>query len=538
MKPENMKPKKEDKSGIEDFQYVENNIETLRKKYIDPIDKIRSDVGPGDTLNSKTNESSTKINPGILYESRVNAFYRYLGFPVVAPDGSFYNTGYPIVAGINKDARVNIDKKISEAPYKKILDARQEHYEFQKFFYAGQFDFANSVRSIIMGRVPPKFSNIGDGGPLDIDEQKYTISERQDEFINLQFMYEDINEQFQSASSLVSQTIIGPTFNSGQHLLKPFVVDPFISYAVSPEEKSLALPFLENKDSLTISADPKKEVDRPVIESIIRQRLVGVNSNVTIANLASLVNIDITGLSENSFKLTKEIESETCNNLIKTIMSCIDKLISNIEILDQVSSNITWFPVTSTLGPENGDVGATILNLGTKYASISEIKLNALKFKKTLAEGILIVEENLGNFAGPFSIKSSDGRIKDYEREINLLTENNKKWATKGFNALREIEIITGEVSGLGLIDILVIYTALWSIDIKTLIGFLDDESYSRLIEFNPSLKASARLARGKSILDSLQDFEKIVKLILTIVDKLIENKVLNPNQKNSITVT
>ena len=115
--------------------------------------------------------------------------------------------------------------------------------------------------------------------------------------------------------------------------------------------------------------------------------------------------------------------------------------------------------------------------------------------------------------------------------------ENNKKWATKGFKALREIEIITGEISGLGLIDILAIYTALWSIDIKTLIGFLDNSSYERLIKFNPSLEPSARLAYGKSILSSLQDFEKSVKLILNIIDKLIQAQILNPNQKNTINI-
>jgi len=529
-------PGQQKTSQIEDFQYVENDIEALYQKYIVPIDQIRSQVGPGEGFDPKTNTTTSKIDAGFIYESRVNAFYRLIGFPAVAPDGSYYNTGYPIVSGVDQTSRFNTDDKIlKDTDLKKSLNARQELFAFQNLFYSGQYEMPVVIRSIIMGRVPPKFNNLGDTEPLKFDEQKYNIDERANEFLKLKFQYDDLNKYFDSASEAVSSTIIGANFNSGKHLLKPFIVDPSISYVVSPEENSVALPFLKNRDYLVISSSPKKEVKRPVIESILRQRLTAVNSNVTFTNIASMLRIDLTQLDEKEFKLTKDTEYENVTDLIKTIMICVDKLISNIEILDKVSQNITWFPISPNLGPEKGDVGADVLKLGTKYASASEIKLNALNFKKILAQGILAIDEDLGDFAGPFAVKSTNDKVKDYDNEINALTENNKKWATIGFKALREIEIITGEVSGLGLIDILAIYTALWSIDIKTLMGFLDDPSYERLLKFNPSLEPSARLAYGKSILSSLQDFEKSVKLILTIVDKLIQNQILNPNQRNSI---
>src|SRR5574343_620098 len=77
---------------------------------------------------------------------------------------------------------------------------------------------------------------------------------------------------------------------------------------------------------------------------------------------------------------------------------------------------------------------------------------------------------------------------KDLTPSIKNLQKQKDEFSKKASTCLRNIEIITGEVSGLGLVDILAIYTSLWSIDIKYLVGMLDNNALSRINEFFPNL--------------------------------------------------
>jgi hypothetical protein len=93
-------------------------------------------------------------------------------------------------------------------------------------------------------------------------------------------------------------------------------------------------------------------------------------------------------------------------------------------------------------------------------------------------------------------------------------------------NALKIIEIVTGEISGLGLVDILAIYTALWTIDIGDLISLLDNNSLARLNYNFPTLVTSevANQLSGTrpDIFTALTNFEKVLFNILTYADKVL----------------
>jgi hypothetical protein len=99
--------------------------------------------------------------------------------------------------------------------------------------------------------------------------------------------------------------------------------------------------------------------------------------------------------------------------------------------------------------------------------------------------------------------------------------------------AIRTIEIVTGEGSGLGLVDILAIYTALWTIKIEELLGLLDQTSFDRLYNFNVDLRTEAVLERrnggGKNITESLNSLEKKIGNILSFADLIFARTFISP---------
>jgi hypothetical protein len=99
-------------------------------------------------------------------------------------------------------------------------------------------------------------------------------------------------------------------------------------------------------------------------------------------------------------------------------------------------------------------------------------------------------------------------------------------------SALRTVEIIMGEYTGLGLCDIIAIFTALWTVDIGVLINMLDDEAFARLyaIVSLRSPEVEARHSNNNRTLSAqtvLQMFENQVKLMYNVMDKLLTDRIV-----------
>ena len=115
-----------------------------------------------------------------------------------------------------------------------------------------------------------------------------------------------------------------------------------------------------------------------------------------------------------------------------------------------------------------------------------------------------------------------------------MLTSARASTTSAAETALKTIEIIMGEFSGLGLADILAIYTALWTIDLDALVSMLDDEAFDRMYQFFPQLHCPnvvARAVSGTPVLDIitvLNQFEQKVKEIYSIMDKLLLDRLNN----------
>src|SRR5690606_20862599 len=124
-----------------------------------------------------------------------------------------------------------------------------------------------------------------------------------------------------------------------------------------------------------------------------------------------------------------------------------------------------------------------------------------LQIKKTSSS--LNQQSDDQNSLGNFALFSGENNAYKYDNELNQLISKRNQLGNYASIAVRNIEIITGEISGLGLIDILAIYTALWAIDLNTLISLLDDDSFDRLYKYNKHLiseEVENRKNKGESI--------------------------------------
>lgn len=126
-----------DESILDDISSIDVNIEELKRKFIDPIEAIRSKSSPNILGQPRTLVSEQDIqaaaqreldNAGFNtepQESRTHAFYRMLGLPVIADDFSFYNPGFNPF--FSRD-----DKKYAESVASKVLPTIKKNARIER----------------------------------------------------------------------------------------------------------------------------------------------------------------------------------------------------------------------------------------------------------------------------------------------------------------------------------------------------------------------------------------------------------------------
>jgi hypothetical protein len=103
-----------------------------------------------------------------------------------------------------------------------------------------------------------------------------------------------------------------------------------------------------------------------------------------------------------------------------------------------------------------------------------------------------------------------------------------------GFENLKNIEMLVGTTSGLGLIDVIAIYLALWTVDIKVLLAMLDRDSFERFLSEDNEKYANLTVVQEQrdspmQILEALTKFQNKLYNILEFSDMYLRN-----NQQNS----
>lgn len=555
-------------NSIDDIESIDTDLSVLVNKFIAPIDRIRSKARPstsppGNKSNNSITESikndfrDLQIDTLRPLESRTHAFYRMIGLPVVGSGSSFYNPGFDPSGAKTSEKRQTINTNYANnfKNLVNLIQVREKKAQERKAIFIRQ-DLAASVYALLL-RYPLPFNVLSaDKTSLETDQQTFTINDRELEtFI------------FAADNSVFSDQILaaGERFKTVQKILRPFIVDPRIENTVTPDSNKVCVPFLKDKKSTKI--DSINFCPRPGLELIMRQRLAAPGEDVNflkdVENIISetkspgvqttslerqAILDTLTALSDankiNSdtrdiFTGITSLQVTTINGLIKTIKSVIKHLARSIATIDEAKMKISWIPIPSAEdGPSSGPLGASLSRAGLKNSSSDlDLIITELNIKKLNAERRAQSLEDLGDFASPFTSNSNLESVKKYSDQLDELVQKRDRIANEAFIAMGDIENITGEIGGLGLIDILAIYTALWSLDTATLINLLDTTSFKRMYNFNSEFRGdpdvAARFAQdGNNTIDIatvLDILENKISNVLSFADKLLAAQLQSP---------
>jgi hypothetical protein len=417
------------------------------------------------------------------------------------------------------------------------MSKREDQFKERRDIFARQDNVA--IAYALLLRKPRPFLSAQTGqSPFFADEQKSPLDNRKVEINDLNISANDIPD----------------IITNVPHVLKPFIVSPSIEAAVAPEETHrIAVPFLASPAELNTGVGEdslmNRAASRPIIEQVIHNRLkvreedtafiqaanrilTNESTDATSADIRSTL-LALSGQGSVA-ELTQDVidtiqdfttlESTISTTLVKAIKVCVNELNVAIRDLEQVRAQINLQPIPDVNGPEFPQRGR-IRTVGG-LVDPSEIQqkqavLQLIQLSNEILEGP--PDTRVGNNAYVSGI--SVDLTKDLSKPIEDLKRIEDQLAAQALKLLATIEKVTGEVSGLGLVDILAVYTALYTIDIRFLIGFLDDNSLTRLDQnFHElvSTEVFTQLTGDRpSITECLTEFEKIFFNILAFADSL-----------------
>ena len=535
----------ESESVLDDFQSMDLDINSLIEKFIKPIDRYRSRTAP--TITGPLKQPS-KVSLNVLKESRAHAFYRILGLPTITPNGVIVSPGFNpkrTAAELqqNEDIAILIPSSVKDIINKRENQVRTNYEYFSRAnIDACVFSIAIATpygqRQFMIMNESKKGLEVGDAQQRAIPNRHQLITSRYKK---------------KDGSEIVN------TFSAPIHILRPFITDPVICANLGPKSGSssvmIAAPFLDKDDT---EYEHNNYVKRPGLEFILRLRLKQhklrsetVSSAYSFLDLepdtaevsserqreiaAALANV---GVDEADVKQTLKgaglVELYTLNNLVKTYKGLIDLYVKNIEKVEEIYKQIIWVPLSNEGGPEKGSVVSTTFVLPKKFLDSWDIekRIRKLKIKSSIASTQLDISDDL-NYSD-FAISEFQNLADVFSRKLSEEESDRENLEAEGSNALRIIELISGEVSGLGLIDIFAIYMALWSLPISVLLDLIDDEGINRLSKIS-ELKiglVTQRKKNGANAVDSYNMFEKRIINILSYGDRLYRRALSTPNEE------
>jgi len=543
-------PEQVTENNLDDIQSIDFDIDSLYRRFIGPIEAKRSISAPNTLYltNIKSTNSSgissaaqTSLNNSFVdnsspQESRASCFYRMLGLPIMDVNLNFFNGGFnpgKIQSSSSRNATImsNPDPDVLKLQTDRETDTRKRIQIFQS-------SFLDSSVFVLGQQYTKKFQILKKSTFNDLDPQRFSIPDRQ-QFIS-EFYLTGTGEK------------ITNFFAAGTHIIRPFLVNGVLDQTVMPARNMICAPFLKNKSDTLL--ENNIYLDRPGIEFILRTRLklaaepdliLGIvnnldpNQKVTDISRNDLVLIasalldkdKITDVDIFASLLTSATEIATINNLIKIIKGCVNKLTYSVSVINDVIKRIDWTPLPSELGPEDAK-GMLMANSVILKTSTSELekRIKQLNIKSILSNQSSITDNASSKDIGSFALSYFQETQKTFDEPLDDAIEQKNHCLYDGAQALRNIEIITGEVSGLGLVDILAIYTALWAIDLDVLLSLLDVESFQRLVNNNKELinkDVQKRINNNSQptvdLDEAMQKFENQIINILDFADRLFD---------------
>lgn len=578
----------DDQSQFANTQTYKVDIETVYNSFIKQIDLVRSNVSVAKNspiiaqfiknLNA-TSPSTTPLRSKLIIdtnnvqEPRCHAFYRMLGLPSLEPGGSFYSPGLihaPVVNtnqnSINLDqTKITVAQNLLKQGIYDLLDNREIILQnFRQIFSVS--DINSSILALSSSKLR-NFNYINEADPPDLFDtqvanQTYSFLDTLNSSQTIDFLGSDGYGYQDSNGNTPSGTVIG-YLKHRPHILKPFMVDPRVELTINP-------PYIgapSNQDNNTICkiigapfpTDKSQHLyvenvyaSSPMIETICRTRFSTAEptSNLSARLQAIVAYVKNTDLEQDPILLqqvfvnpTQSQEDIILLRYINIMRSMMDVLFDSIHIINDTEIKYHWIPIPDKRGPEYGSITQGLIigdlsNTGIDQEIISKIVNNEVQqITNQLTQNN---RPDLGNFidfeknqARPDD-QSTDGFGNTNQETLDTMTSNRTAQTDQANEALRKIEIIMGEFSGLGLCDIIAIYLALWIIDKQDLVNMLDNAAFNRLYQ-DSSLRCEEVEARQgnngnptNSILTTMANFEKQIIANYALMQKLHDDRFTN----------
>lgn len=528
-------------SILDDYQSIDLDINTLVKKFIFPIDRYRSHNAP--IVSGPLNQAGL---PSTIFpqESRAHTFYRILGLPAITPDGKFFNTGFnPLVNAEEERRRTDVYNGIPTAVKQLVQIRENSSRDNYGYFRSGGLDAAvfSVALAIPKGQRPLTVAEADELASLDKPSQQIVPIPVRKSVIERRYKQSD-------GSAITSFK------DNVRHVLAPFMTDPVIAANIDPKSGStsvmVAVPFLNDTEY-----ERNKFAKRPGIEFILRLRLrqqnlenqinanfanvdlsifeteVSADNQREIAATLSDIGVDEVDVNQTLGK-SGRIELLTLDNLVRTYKGLISLYVKSIEIIENVYQNIVWCPMSRDGGPEKGTEVSTEYIIPQRFLNNWELerRIRQLEIKASLASQQLEIGETAEEKPlafSDFTISEFQNVADTFKNQLQEAKNERTQWETDASNALRTIEFISGEVSGLGLVDIIAIYAALWAVDITVLLDLIDDAAAKRLNDI-PELKTddtAARASKQGSAADAYDKLARQIQAILSYGDKLFKSE-------------
>jgi hypothetical protein len=537
-------------SNYQDSQNFDIDIESIYTDFIKEIDANRSIVNTSNqgnqiflkVLKKQTITSLAKLVKveDTPQESRCHAFFRLIGFPVVSKDLRYYNPGFDIIKDPDREITLDLKIDIANNPFDGFvsLSFRRESYVNS---ILQTFSQNNTITSSVLSlssstqvrpfAAPVKSSDAFDTKP---ENQSYTA-----DFKGQIGNFDSVKlTEYQDENG--NKPILSQLNQTRFHFIKPFIVDPKIDFTVAPSSRKVAIPFALNKSNLLIAENTF--VKRPLLEKVIRDRFSVENSanlgtaDTSIKNyILSIPAVQdealIKQMTSNVYKLSEQQQFAKYINIIRAMCK---KLVEAQLVIQRVQSLYYWLPVPSSTGPEGGNTIKDIIISSTLPKDFITI------FDKSLIDKVLKQISNQFNiqtsdvngipdvggfafdiFTNTFDNETSNSLGDVATQSVNTAVKNRKQHMNSAGAALRTIEIIMGEFSGLGLCDIIAVMGALYIMPKESLLGFLDQDSFTRMIN---SVDYIPDTVERNDITGSMDSFLENVKGYYNLMDKIYQD--------------
>lgn len=506
--------------NYQDQQPYQIDIDQIYNDFIKQIDAVRSYVNVSNTtqdskiLDAISGGSDQSIinflTPNTTYqESRCHAFFRLIGFPVCdSSQKQIYNPGHPLA----------ILGQTNTLPYK-IQIARNLISGFRNFSITRErFPLANSTVFGLVGSINAAVLALTSGstsntqstnlrgldyskvsGPFDLTTQNQLFGVGTVSLVGVNEVpftsFQDVNGNTPNAPNA--------TPSSRNHLVFPFIVDPIIDFCVNPATRRVGIPFVPDKTYLKVASGNAYAV-RPLLEKVIRDRFTpGYNTSNTVLQPAQqnlIASVKQDPLFTNSSVVSQVFSNNLFNtsgtqfaNFLNIINEMMHQLVAALITIQNAQSKYYWVPTMGATGPEGGvsvqdvflpnNISSTLVTQLDRNLlnRIINAGLNQFNQQASQSQGI----PDLGGFAFDSFTTTFNSDTSSALQDGNQLSADNmaadrKTVLGKAGDALRMVEIIMGEFSGFGLIDIMAIMGGLYIMPQNSLLGFLDQDAYVR----------------------------------------------------------